>query len=62
VNEQEIENQINIIEQQLFLTQKYPDSFIKILGKKGLENFIDNALDKLFSFRKELEKIRNKKE
>lgn len=47
MTERDILLEIKLIKDQLKLCQLYPDSFTKNLGYRGLDNFINERLERL---------------
>lgn len=56
MQENEIIQQIDLIKKQLTLLHLYPKYFEKELGIIGVEQFINERLDRLIYLQKELEK------
>ena len=51
MRKRDIQNRIRILYQQLHLINRYPEGFLKSLGKKGLEKFTDTILDEINKLR-----------
>lgn len=59
MTERDILLEIKLIKDQLRLTQLYPDSFTKELGYRGLNNFINEKLERLKYLIELLKNIKN---
>ena len=60
LTKRDLQNQLKILEQQLTLAIKYSEHFEKVLGKKGVQNFIDRILDKMITNKRLLKELENK--
>ena len=60
MTKRELQNQLKLLEQQLTLAIKYTEHFEKVLGKKGVQNFIDKVLDKIIINKRLLKELENK--
>ena len=55
MSEKEIIQQIDLIKKQLTLMNMYPKDFEETLGAAGIEEFVNERLDKLIFLQKQLE-------
>ena len=60
MTKRELQNQLKLLEQQLTLAIKYTEHFEKVLGKKGVQSFIDKVLDKIIINKRLLKELENK--
>ena len=60
MTEKELLQQIDLIKKQLTLLNLYPKEFERELGAAGIEEFVNERLDRLISLQKELDKWRKK--
>lgn len=59
MTKKQLKNRLKNLFQQLELINKYPDSFLENIGKRGMENAIDNILDEINEINNALEKLNN---
>jgi hypothetical protein len=59
LTKRELQNQLKLLEHQLTLAIKYSEHFKKVLGKNGVENFIDRILDKIILNKRLLKELEN---
>ena len=58
--EKELLQQIDLIKKQLTLMNIYPEEFEKVLGAAGVEQFVNERLDRLIYLQNKLEEWRKK--
>ena len=60
MTKKQLKNRLKILFQQLELMNLYPDNFQDNLGKRGIQNYIDDILDEINEISDLLEKLNNK--
>lgn len=59
MTKRQLKNRLKVLFQQLELMNRYPESFLENIGKRGIENTIDDILDEINEINRALKKINN---
>lgn len=62
MREKFLNTRLRILYQRLDLINLYPDDFVEVLGEKGLEEYVNEALEEIKRHKSELQKIKSKDE